>query len=136
MRSTQFQFKLRDADLDELDHWVPVLLKALQGIPLLRDVATDQQIAGPTLWLEISRDAVSRLGVSLQSGVVCTSSRDGGHDENRLSTLILARNQRKNVRRRTSRFCRCGGHTTRSLKQVAGHGRAAWRAAPSSVRLL
>jgi hypothetical protein len=31
--------------LDELDHWAPILLKALQGIALLRDAATDQQIA-------------------------------------------------------------------------------------------
>jgi multidrug efflux pump subunit AcrB len=33
---TQYQFTLQDADLDELDHWAPILLKALQGIPLLR----------------------------------------------------------------------------------------------------
>jgi hydrophobe/amphiphile efflux-1 (HAE1) family protein len=64
---TQYQFTLQDADLDELDHWAPILLKALQGIPLLRDVATDQQIAGPTLKLEINRDAASRLGVATQA---------------------------------------------------------------------
>jgi hydrophobe/amphiphile efflux-1 (HAE1) family protein len=64
---TQYQFTLQDADLDELDHWAPILLKALQDIPLLRDVATDQQIAGPTLRLEINRDAASRLGVATQA---------------------------------------------------------------------
>jgi hydrophobe/amphiphile efflux-1 (HAE1) family protein len=64
---TQYQFTLQDADLDELDHWAPILLKALQGLPLLRDVATDQQIAGPTLRLEINRDAASRLGVATQA---------------------------------------------------------------------
>ncbi len=64
---TQYQFTLQDGDLDELDHWAPILLKALQGIPLLRDVATDQQIAGPTVRLEINRDAASRLGVSTQA---------------------------------------------------------------------
>jgi hydrophobe/amphiphile efflux-1 (HAE1) family protein len=64
---TQYQFTLQDADLDEFDHWAPILLKALQGIPLLRDVATDQQIAGPTLKLEINRDAASRLGVATQA---------------------------------------------------------------------
>jgi hydrophobe/amphiphile efflux-1 (HAE1) family protein len=64
---TQYQFTLQDADLDELDHWAPILLKAFQGIPLLRDVATDQQIAGPTLRLEINRDAASRLGVATQA---------------------------------------------------------------------
>jgi hydrophobe/amphiphile efflux-1 (HAE1) family protein len=64
---TQYQFTLQDGDLDELDHWAPVLLKTLQGIPLLRDVATDQQIAGPTVRLEINRDAASRLGVTTQA---------------------------------------------------------------------
>jgi hydrophobe/amphiphile efflux-1 (HAE1) family protein len=64
---TQYQFTLQDADLDELDHWAPILLKALQGLPLLRDVATDQQIAGPTLRLEINRDAASRLGIATQA---------------------------------------------------------------------
>jgi multidrug efflux pump subunit AcrB len=39
----------------------------MQKSPLLRDVATDQQIAGPTLKLEINRDAASRLGVSTQA---------------------------------------------------------------------
>src|SRR5260370_32719325 len=64
---TQFQYTLQDADLDELDHWAPILLRAMQRNPLLRDVATDQQIAGPTLRLEINRDAASRLGVSTQA---------------------------------------------------------------------
>src|SRR5260221_264316 len=64
---TQYQFTLQDGDLDELDHWAPILLRALQGIPLLRDVATDHQIAGPTLALEINRDAAARLGVSTQA---------------------------------------------------------------------
>ena len=61
---TQYQFNLQDGDLDELDHWAPILLRALQRVPLLRDVATDQQIAGPTMRLEINRDAASRLGVA------------------------------------------------------------------------
>jgi len=64
---TQYQFTLQDADLDELDHWAPILLRSLQAIPLLRDVATDQQIAGPTLRLEINRDTASRLGVATQA---------------------------------------------------------------------
>ncbi len=64
---TQYQYTLQDGDLNELDHWAPILLRALQGIPLLRDVATDQQIAGPTLRLEINRDAASRLGVTTQA---------------------------------------------------------------------
>jgi len=64
---TQYQYTLQDSDLDELDHWAPVLLGALQQVPVLRDVATDQQISGPTLRLEINRDTASRLGVATQT---------------------------------------------------------------------
>jgi multidrug efflux pump subunit AcrB len=64
---TQYQFTLQDSDLDELDHWAPILLREFQKIPQLRDVATDQQIAGPTLRLEINRDTASRLGVATQT---------------------------------------------------------------------
>jgi hydrophobe/amphiphile efflux-1 (HAE1) family protein len=64
---TQFQYTLQDSDLDELDHWAPILQRTLQGIPLLRDVATDHQIAGPTLSLAINREAATRLGVSTQA---------------------------------------------------------------------
>jgi multidrug efflux pump subunit AcrB len=64
---TQFQYTLQDADLDELNHWSPILQRALQASPLLRDVATDHQIAGPTVSLAINRDAAARLGVSTQA---------------------------------------------------------------------
>jgi hydrophobe/amphiphile efflux-1 (HAE1) family protein len=64
---TQFQYTLQDPDLDELDHWAPILLRELQRLPVLRDVATDQQIAGPTVRLEINHDAASRRGVPTQA---------------------------------------------------------------------
>jgi hydrophobe/amphiphile efflux-1 (HAE1) family protein len=64
---TQYQYTLQDADLDELDRWAPILRRALEKLPELRDVATDQQIAGPTLALEINRDAAARLGVTTQA---------------------------------------------------------------------
>jgi multidrug efflux pump subunit AcrB len=44
-----------------------VVLRELQRIPLLRDVATDQQIAGPTVRLEINRDAATRRGIPVQA---------------------------------------------------------------------
>jgi hydrophobe/amphiphile efflux-1 (HAE1) family protein len=60
---TQYQYTLQDADLDELDAWAVRLLAALRRIPLLQDVATDQQSAGPTLSVEIDRDAAARFGI-------------------------------------------------------------------------
>jgi hydrophobe/amphiphile efflux-1 (HAE1) family protein len=60
---TQYQYTLQDANLEELDVWAPKLLSVLRRIPLLQDVATDQQSAGPTLSVEIDRDAASRFGI-------------------------------------------------------------------------
>ncbi len=63
LSKTQYQYTLVDVDSDELNHWAPVLLQKMQGLPQLEDVASDQQNAGPTLKVEINRDVASRLGV-------------------------------------------------------------------------
>ncbi|WP_347265088.1 multidrug efflux RND transporter permease subunit [Nitrobacter sp.] len=63
---TQFEYTLQDADLDELNIWAPKVLKKLQALPELRNVATDQQTGGTTLTLTIDRDAASRYGISPQ----------------------------------------------------------------------
>ena len=63
LSKTQYQYTLVDVDSDELNHWAPILLQKMQGLPQLADVASDQQSAGPTLKLEINRDVASRLGV-------------------------------------------------------------------------
>src|SRR5215471_678371 len=60
---TQYQYGLQDANLEELLLWAPRLLQKLQTLPQLRDVATDQQIAGLEARLKIDRDTASRLGI-------------------------------------------------------------------------
>jgi HAE1 family hydrophobic/amphiphilic exporter-1 len=63
LSNTQYQYTLVDVDSDELNHWAPILLERLQGLPQLTDVASDQQSAGRTLNVEVNRDVASRLGV-------------------------------------------------------------------------
>ncbi|HME83477.1 MAG TPA: efflux RND transporter permease subunit, partial [Roseiarcus sp.] len=63
LSKTQYQYTLVDVDSDELNHWAPILLEKLQGLPQLADVASDQQSAGRTLSVEVNRDVASRLGV-------------------------------------------------------------------------
>jgi multidrug efflux pump subunit AcrB len=63
---TQYQYTLQDTDLAELKTWAPKLLTALRRVPLLQDVASDQQSAGPVLLLDIDRDAASRFGIMPQ----------------------------------------------------------------------
>jgi hydrophobe/amphiphile efflux-1 (HAE1) family protein len=61
---TQYQFTLQDADLDELRDWAPRIMQRFQKIPILKDVATDQQTSGLTLALSIDRDTSARLGLT------------------------------------------------------------------------
>jgi hydrophobic/amphiphilic exporter-1 (mainly G- bacteria), HAE1 family len=63
---TQFEFTLQDANLDELNEWAPKILAKMQGLPELRDVATDQQSSGTTLQLTVNRDTASRYGIQPQ----------------------------------------------------------------------
>jgi hydrophobic/amphiphilic exporter-1 (mainly G- bacteria), HAE1 family len=60
---TQYQYTLQDADLDELNHWAPLLLERMQKLSLLQDVATDQQTSSSMLSLKIDRDQAARFGV-------------------------------------------------------------------------
>src|SRR5262249_31433264 len=64
---TQFQYTLEDADIEELDTWAPKVPAKLQGLPELRDVASDQQTSGLQMKLTIDRDTASRLGVMPQN---------------------------------------------------------------------
>jgi HAE1 family hydrophobic/amphiphilic exporter-1/multidrug efflux pump len=60
---TQFQYTLQDADLDELNEWAPRFFEALQALPELQDVATDQQTSAATATLAIDRDTAARFGI-------------------------------------------------------------------------
>jgi HAE1 family hydrophobic/amphiphilic exporter-1 len=60
---TQYQYTLQDPDLNELNAWAPQLLAQMQKLPMLRDVATDQQTNGTMLSLTIDRDEAARFGI-------------------------------------------------------------------------
>jgi hydrophobic/amphiphilic exporter-1 (mainly G- bacteria), HAE1 family len=60
---TQYQYTLQDSNIDELNEWAPKLLAALQKLPLLRDVASDQQTSSGMVALTIDRDQAARFGI-------------------------------------------------------------------------
>ena len=62
--ATQYQYTITADTSDELDEWSPKLMAAMQQLPELRDVTTDQQNKGLEAKLTIDRDTASRLGVS------------------------------------------------------------------------
>src|SRR6202023_684666 len=64
LSKTQYQYTLVDVNSDELDHWAPILLKKLQTLPQLADVASDQQTDGRVMKVEVNRQVASQLGIN------------------------------------------------------------------------
>ncbi len=64
---TQYQYSLEDPNTNELDIWTPKLVAALQKLPELRDVSSDQQGQGLQAYLTIDRSTASRLGITPQT---------------------------------------------------------------------
>ena len=63
---TQYQYSLEDPDGAELNEWAPRFVAALEALPQLRDVASDQQSDGLQTRVVIDRDTASRLGITPQ----------------------------------------------------------------------
>jgi multidrug efflux pump len=62
---SQYQYTLQGDNLSELLAWGPKLAEALQGIPEIVDVNSDQQEKGLQLNLRIDRDTAARLGLTV-----------------------------------------------------------------------
>jgi multidrug efflux pump len=64
--SAQYQYTLEGDDLATLGIWTPRVMRALQAIPQLVDVNTDEQDKGLQIVLTIDRSTAARLGVTQQ----------------------------------------------------------------------
>src|SRR5215831_18296724 len=62
--NAQYQYTLHADNLADLYTWTPRILTALQGLPQLTDVNSDQQNKGLDTELVIDRDTAARLGIS------------------------------------------------------------------------
>jgi hydrophobe/amphiphile efflux-1 (HAE1) family protein len=62
--ATEYQYTLMADDLKQLNYWGPKLKDAMDNLPQVKDVATDQQQQGLRGQLVIDRATASRLGVS------------------------------------------------------------------------
>ena len=61
---TEYQYTLTADDLKELNYWGPKLKDAMDRLPQIKDIASDQQQQGLRGQLVIDRATASRLGVS------------------------------------------------------------------------
>src|SRR5277367_2739747 len=64
---TEYQYSVEDANADELALWSDRLIAKLKQIPILTDVASDQQLSGLNANLVIDRDTAARLGITPQN---------------------------------------------------------------------
>ncbi len=88
--ATQYQYSLTCENLALLNEWAPKLMEAMQHIPALKDVATDQQQQGLRTQLVMDRSTASRLGVSALAIDQTLSSAFG---QSQVSTLYETLNQ-------------------------------------------
>ena len=65
--AAQYQYTLQDDNLDELNHWAPLLLNLMKKMPELTDANSDQQNRGLQAQLVIDRQTAARLGVTTQT---------------------------------------------------------------------
>jgi multidrug efflux pump len=61
----QYQYTLQSENLEDLNHWAPVLLEKMRKLPGIYDANTDQQVRGLESSLVVDRDTASRLGVAM-----------------------------------------------------------------------
>jgi multidrug efflux pump len=87
---TQYQYSLEDANPVELAVWTNRMVAKLKTIPILSDVASDQQLGGLEASLVIDRDTASRLGITPQN---IDDTLDDAFAQRQVSTIFTQQNQ-------------------------------------------
>ena len=60
-----YQFTLQDTDTDELYRWAPILEDKIRQLPGLEDVSSDLQVKNPQIRIDMDRDKISALGLTV-----------------------------------------------------------------------
>jgi multidrug efflux pump len=108
---TQFQYSLEDADAVELNRWAPKLIEKLRTLPVLRDVASDQQDQGLQTAVIIDRDAAARYGITPQ---LIDNTLYDAFGQRQVSTMFTQLNQYHVVMEVPPQFQK----SAESLKQI------------------
>jgi multidrug efflux pump len=86
----QYQYTLQDDDLAELREWAPKVYAAMQKLPELTDVNSDQQEGGLQTSLTFNRDVIARLGIDV---AVVNSTLNSAFGQRQVSTIYNPLNQ-------------------------------------------
>ncbi len=88
--NAQYQYSIQADDIDELYTWGPKILAALQTIPILNSVNSDQQNKGLEADVVIDRATAARLGISVSQ---IDNTLYDAFGQRQVSTIYSARNQ-------------------------------------------
>lgn len=87
---TQFQFTLTTPDATLLAEWSDKLVAALRELPELGDVASDLQQQGLQAYVDVNRDAASRLGISMAD---IDNTLYSAYGQRQIATIFTQANQ-------------------------------------------
>jgi multidrug efflux pump len=85
-----YQYSLTCDKLSELNEWAPKLMAAMQKLPELKDVTTDQQDKGLRAQIVIDRETASRLGVTT---LALDNTLSDAFGQRQVSTTYMPLNQ-------------------------------------------
>jgi multidrug efflux pump len=88
--NAQYQYTLQGDNIDDLNHWGPLLTARLQKERVIADVNADQQSAGLQASVVIDRDTASRLGIT--AGAIDQALYDA-FGQRQVSTMYAGMNQ-------------------------------------------
>jgi multidrug efflux pump len=88
--NAQYQYTLQGSTFDELNEWIPKIVTALQAVPVLTDVSSDQQNKGLQANVVIDRDSAARLGIAVSQ---IDNTLYDAFGQRQVSTIYMARNQ-------------------------------------------
>ena len=87
---SQYQFTLQDTDTEELYQYAPVLEERMRRIPGLVDVSTDMQIKNPQLRLDLDRNKIAALGLTVNQ---IETALYNAYGTRQVSTIYAPNNQ-------------------------------------------
>ncbi|MDP3009531.1 MAG: MdtB/MuxB family multidrug efflux RND transporter permease subunit [Methylococcales bacterium] len=87
---TQYQFTLESVSAEELSLWTDKLVTALSQLPQLTDVASDAQNKGLQVFVDVDRNAASRMSVSMTA---IDNTLYDAYGQRLISTMFTQSNQ-------------------------------------------
>jgi len=87
---SQYQFTLQDIDTEELYRNATVLQERVRALPGFQDVSTDMQVRNPQVKLNLDRDRIATLGLTVAQVETALSNAYGMRQ---VSTIYAANNQ-------------------------------------------